>query len=356
MHELILNLHIHSVYSDGTGTHAEIGKAALKAGIDAVIVTDHNVFISDLDHYYQDNQRRVLLMTGEEIHDPCQVPQKNHLLVFGAGRELAQYANNLQQLIDQATNLGGLTFLAHPFEVSLPAFGEEDISWVDWNVQGYTGIELWNGFSELKSVIHSRFQAILYAFFPHLIARSPSRATLQKWDELLGKGLHVNAIGGTDAHALTKRLGPIRRVVFPYEFHFHTINTHLIVPNPLSGDLVDDRRMIYHALKHGNAFIGYDLPAPTRGFRFSAQSKESFALMGDTILLNGGVTLQIKVPLSHAECRLIRNGEVVKRWKGQENFTFITNQSGVYRVECYIQFLGRTRGWIFSNPIYVKEP
>lgn len=356
MHELILNLHTHSVYSDGTGTHAEIGEAALKAGIDVVIVTDHNVFISGMDQYYQDNQRRVLLLIGEEIHDPCREPQKNHLLVFGAGRELAQYASNPQQLIDQATNLGGLTFLAHPFEVSLPAFGEEDISWVDWNIQGYTGIELWNGFSELKSVIHSKAQAILYAFFPHLIARSPSNAVLQKWDELLGKGLHVNAIGGTDAHALRKRLGPIRRVVFPYEFHFHTINTHLIVPTPLSGDLVDDRRMIYHALKRGNAFIGYDLPAPTRGFRFSAQSKESFALMGDTILLNGGITLQIKVPLSQAECRLIRNGKVIKQWKGQQVFTFITNQSGVYRVECYVNFLGRTRGWIFSNPIYVKEP
>jgi hypothetical protein len=27
---------------------------------------------------------------------------------------------------------------------------------------------------------------------------------------------------------------------------------------------------------------------------------------------------------------------------------------GVYRVEAYIEFKGKRRGWIFSNPIYVK--
>ncbi len=356
MHELILNLHMHSIYSDGSGTHTEIGQAALKSGIDAVIVTDHNVFINGLDQYYQSDSRRVLLMTGEEIHDPCREPQKNHLLVFGAGQELSLYANNPQQLIDKATNLDGLTFIAHPFEVSLPIFDEEDISWVDWDIQGYTGIELWNGFSEFKSVIQSRFHAIFYAFFPQFVARSPAKAALQKWDELLTKGLQVAAIGGTDAHALIKHLGPVRRIIFPYNFHFRTINTHLIVPSPLSGDLLDDRHMILQALREGHAFIGYDLPASTQGFRFSAQSKEHLAIMGDTIFLNGGVTFQIKLPLRHAECRLIKDGNVIKSWKNQEVCTYIASQPGVYRVECYIRFLGLERGWIFSNPIYVREP
>ncbi len=356
MHELILNLHMHSTYSDGSGTYADIGRAALKAGIDAVIVTDHNVLVNGLDQYYKNDTRCVLLMTGEEIHDPCRESQKNHLLVFGAGQELSQYATHPQQLIDQAAALGGLTFIAHPFEVPLPIFGEEDISWVDWNVQGYTGIELWNGFSEFKSVIHSSLEAIFYAFFPQFVARSPANATLQKWDELLTKGLRVVAIGGTDAHALLRHLGPIQRIVFPYEFHFRTINTHLIVPNPLSGDLVNDRRMILQAMQEGHAFIGYDLPASTKGFRFSAQSKEQLAILGDTILLNGGVTFQIKIPSANAECRLIKDGEVIKRWKKQEICTYIASQPGVYRVECYIQFLGLERGWIFSNPIYVREP
>jgi predicted metal-dependent phosphoesterase TrpH len=46
MPEIILNLHMHTRYSDGSGLHADIAHAALNAGLDAVIVTDHNVLIS----------------------------------------------------------------------------------------------------------------------------------------------------------------------------------------------------------------------------------------------------------------------------------------------------------------------
>ena len=46
MHEIILNLHMHTRYSDGAGTHADIATAAMKAGLDAVIVTDHNVLVN----------------------------------------------------------------------------------------------------------------------------------------------------------------------------------------------------------------------------------------------------------------------------------------------------------------------
>ena len=32
----------------------------------------------------------------------------------------------------------------------------------------------------------------------------------------------------------------------------------------------------------------------------------------------------------------------------------LPNQPGVYRVECYIQYMGAKRAWIFSNPIYLR--
>ncbi len=41
--------------------------------------------------------------------------------------------------------------------------------------------------------------------------------------------------------------------------------------------------MIYQALAAGHAFIGYDLPAPTKGFRFTAHTEEQTYLMGDQI-------------------------------------------------------------------------
>jgi len=163
----------------------------------------------------------------------------------------------------------------------------------------------------------------------------------------------VAVVGGSDAHELKARLGPLRRTLFPYEFHFRSINTHLITPVGLTDDLIEDRQTVFEALSHGRAFIGYDLPASTRGFRFTAQGMDQTAQMGDEINAKYGVTLQIRVP-QPSECRLIRDGKLVKTWQAREYCTHITNESGAYRVEVYIDFLGRRRGWIFSNPIYIR--
>jgi hypothetical protein len=115
-----------------------------------------------------------------------------------------------------------------------------------------------------------------------------------------------------------------------------------------------DRQLVLDALRQGHAFIGYDLPAPTRGFRFSAHGMEQTALMGDEIGSKNGVTFQIKLPL-RCECNLLKDGKIVKTWRKSEAFTYTATEPGVYRVEVYIQYLGKRRGWIFSNPIYVRK-
>lgn len=353
MEELIVNLHMHTFYSDGHASHEQIAQAAQRAGLDIVIVTDHNVWVNGIEGYYKNKNKQVLLLVGEEIHNQARDPQKNHLLVFGAGRELAILASDPQLLLDGVRQAGGLSFLAHPDDPAAPVFGETGISWVDWGVQGFTGLELWNAMSEFKSRLKSRLHAFYYAFNPRQIAKGPFPETLQHWDELLNQGRKIVAIGGSDAHGLPAHLGPLRRTLFPYEFHFHSVNTHLLVPQPLSGDLVEDRRMVLDAFRQGHAFIGYDLPASTRGFRFIGQGKESTAQMGDEIATQNGVTLQIRLPF-RTECRLLKNGKLIKSWRGQENCTYITSEPGVYRAEAYVQYLGSRRAWIFSNPIYLR--
>jgi hypothetical protein len=352
MQELVVNLHMHTRYSDGHVSHADIAQAALKAGLDAVIVTDHNVYVKGPEGYYKNGDRKVLLLVGEEVHDQARQPQKNHLLVFWTGREMATLAYDPQRLLDRVGQAGGIAFIAHPVDPEAPAVNETDISWVDWQVHGYTGIELWNGLSEFKSKLKSKLHAIYYAYNPENIAQGPLPETLKKWDELLNDGKRVVAIGGSDAHALPARMGPLRRTLFPYEFHFRAINTHLITPTPLSGDLVDDRRLILEALASGHAFIGYDLPASTRGFRFTAQGKDCKAWMGGEISAQNGITIQIRLP-QPTECHLIKDGKPVKTWQKRETCMHITTETGVYRVEAYLQYQGQRRGWIFSNPIYV---
>jgi hypothetical protein len=353
MHEVVVNLHMHTRYSDGSGVHKDIATAALKAGVDVVIVTDHNVLVQGFEGYYKDRSKRLLMLIGEEIHDQARDPQKNHLLVFGAGRELATFAEEPQRLIDAVRESSGLSFLAHPDDPEAPAFKETDISWVDWSVQKYTGIELWNALSELKTVVPTKLHGAFYAYFPALVAHHPIPSTLARWDELLANGARVVAIGGSDAHALHLSMGPIHRVIFPYEFHFRAVNTHVLLAEALSGDLNTDKKMIYAAIGQGHCFVGYDLPASTKGFHFTAQGRDSAALMGDEILAKGGVTLQAKLPFQ-AEIRLLKDGNVIQGWKNQTACTHITTEPGVYRVEAHRRYLGKRRGWIYSNPIYLR--
>jgi hypothetical protein len=354
MHELVLNLHIHTRYSDGHELHSQISQAALDANLDAILFTDHNVWVNGLNGYYRVGKKKVLVMVGEEIHNQARDPQKNHLLVFGADRELATLAADPQRLIDRVNKLNGLSFIAHPFEVELRSFGEDDISWVDWQVEGFTGIEIWNSMSEFKSVIKSRLHAFFYAFFPQFIAVGPPPQTLKKWDELMAAGKQVVAIGGSDSHALPMSLGPIRRIIFPYLFHFRCINTHILTADPLSGDSNADQKMILDALKSGHVFIGYDYPASTKGFRFSANTKDGIYWMGDEVSARAGVTFQVRLPFK-TECRLLQNGKIIRTWQDREFCTYITSEPGVYRVEAYLLYLGMNRAWIFSNPIYVRD-
>lgn len=353
MQELVVSLHMHTTYSDGTGSHQEIAEAAVKAGLDAVIVTDHNVFVSGPEKYYKEGKQFMLLLVGEEIHDQARIPQKSHLLVFNACRELSNFAQNPQILIDNVRREGGLAFIAHPYDPECPPIKEDDLSWVDWQTQDYTGIELWNSLSELKIQGKSFLHILFYILFPTFLNHQPPQQHLTKWDELLNSGKTIVAVGGADAHALHVSAGLLRRTVYPYEFHFRCITTHLLTPSELTGDLEADKKMIYEAFSHGHCFVAYDLPGSTRGFNFTAQGRESNALMGDEISSDGGVTLNIKLP-KVAECRLIKDGKLLQTWNTRETCTHITSEPGVYRVEVYRQFLARRCGWIFSNPIYVK--
>jgi hypothetical protein len=354
MPEIIINLHMHTVYSDGTGTHQDIAEAAIKAGLDAVIVTDHNLLVKEMEAYYNWEGKSTLVLIGEEIHDVDRVPQKNHLLVFNTNEELADQAGDPQQLIEIIKQAGGLSFLAHPTDPAAPLFDQGDFSWVDWDIDGFTGLELWNGFSEFKTLLKSKPKAIWYAFQPRRIGRGPLPETIKIWDRLTSSGEKIVAVGGSDAHALAGSLGPLRRTLFPYLFHFQAVNTHLLISENLTGELSNDKSLIYSALRDGSCFIGYDLPHPTRGFRFFANSSHGQMQMGEEIDLRGEITLQIYLPRP-AECSLFKDGVKIKSWRGKKECFHPVSDPGVYRVEAYLFYKGRKRTWIISNPIYVRE-
>lgn len=355
VYEYAGNMHIHTVYSDGEGTHHEIANAAIRAGLDFIITTDHDVWVDGVQGIYSENDgKRVLLLTGEEIHDMNRIPTANHLLVYGVEEELTPYAGDLQRVIDRVNEKKGLCFLAHPNEVASPAFHEAAIEWKDRDVEGYHGLEIWNYMSEFKAHLTDKKTGLQAALNPGKFISGPFPETLALWDQLLLEGKRVFIIGNADAHATVYELGPIKREVFPYEHLFNCVNTHIISKHAFTGDLSHDSKLIYHALRYGQSFVGYDLPASTRGFRFSAQGHHSEAMMGERIRLGHGVTLQIVSPRI-ADIRLFKDGQLIHQETDGTHSIFIATKPGIYRVEVHLDFNGKRRGWIFSNPIFVTN-
>lgn len=357
LHEYTLNAHMHTPYSDGEWYHAQIAEAALNAGLDVIYVTDHNVFVKGPERYYEREGKRVLLLIGEEAHDAARQPQKNHLLIYGAAEGLAPHAAEPQKLIDAARAANALAFIAHPFDSTVPLIHYENISWVNWEVSGYTGLEIWNYMSDWARHLTTQPRLIRYALNPELAVDGPSAATLAKWDELTASGQRVVGIGNSDAHATVYSKWGLTRPIFPYEFLFRQMNTHLLTATPFSGDYAHDRALVLEALQNGHCFIGYDGAAPTKGFRFTASGQREARWMGDEVINKNGVTLQVALPMA-APLRILRNGQPVMETDGHTNITHIVppGEAGVFRVEVRLRYQGRWRGWIFSNPIYVRAP
>jgi hypothetical protein len=353
MHETKFALHIHTKYSDGNANHESLIEIAKKAQLDGIITTDHNIWLSGLDGYYGEGRKRIMLLVGEEVHDRSLKPAGNHMLVLGAQKEMAPYSKDPQRLIDQINRSNGLSFLAHPVEDSLEMFNEQAFPWHTLDLLGFTGIELWNQLSEFKSVTTNLFSAIINALFPKRMSIGPLERTLALWDDLIStQNRPIVAIGGVDAHQLQYNIGLVSIKLYPYLHHFKSIRTHILTAKPLSGNFLEDRRSILAALRQGHCFTAYDLPAPTDGFNFSMNNSDGQYIMGDDAPYNGGMTFQIRLPQKNL-CRLLKDGKIVREWLDRQVCTHTTTEPGVYRVEAFIPYKGKLRGWIFSNPIYV---
>ena len=70
-------IHCHTNYSDGTGSVEDVMKAANDAGLDFVMMTDHDT-MKPRDDGHEKWHGSTLLIVGTEI-----TPPNNHYIVFG---------------------------------------------------------------------------------------------------------------------------------------------------------------------------------------------------------------------------------------------------------------------------------
>jgi len=346
--ECLGNLHIHSRFSDGAGSVSEIARSAEKAGLDFVILNDHDFMTDELHLDEEGFYRSVLALVGLEIGK-----LSHHYLAYGLKEMVRAGDSSPQEVIDQVNAQGGFGFLAHPFEKGMP-FTEKSTAytWNDLSVKGFTGISIWDFSSRWKERVKTPFHGLFFLLFKSQSLKGPSRKTLSFWDGLCQQR-KVVAIGGSDAHGTLFKWGVLRIRPFSYDYLLRSANVHILLDRKLPKDLYKAKADVYRAMKVGRLFIAHEKLAPARGFRFHYVSDNSSVLtMGEEGQFQPG-DIYVKTP-ARAEIRLIRNGTLQEKWHGK-TVTCRVEQKGVYRIEVYRRlFLFGWRPWIFSNPIYLR--
>jgi hypothetical protein len=349
-HDLAGVIHVHSLYSDGTGTVPEIAAAAAANGLDYVLLTDHDTLLAKRCGE-EGWHGSVLVLVGEEV-SPL---RENHYLAFGLDRPIEHSGLGPAEIVARVNEAGGFGFLSHPFSKGSERFrrGAGGMPWRQLEVDGYAGVELWSFVTDSGERLRSIPDLLRFILTPGRFVDHPPPANLETWDRLCARRCCV-ALGGIDAHQLGLRIGnrvPLRLMAYKRSFRY--LRTHLLVERPLERSLEPDRDALYAALRAGRAYIAMDALAPARGFRFWSEGEPRLEMGDEGPAGEGDRSLVARLPRP-ARLRLLRDGRETASVDGADALEHRVEGPGVYRVEAYLRAYGRERTWIISNPIYVR--
>jgi hypothetical protein len=345
MFEYVGAIHIHSIFSDGTGTINEIAEAADEVGLDYIIITDHNT-LRALHEGYEGIYNNVAVIVGAEINDK---ENKNHYLAFGINEAFSTRIP-AKEYVKKVKEVGGIGFLAHPFEKRDSMKEHPPYPWLDWSITDFTGIEIWNHMSEWMEGLTEENK---YNYFMHPLRSivAPNKDAVEKWDEL-SLERKVVGIGGVDAHAhKVNLLGFFEVEVFPYKVLFKSIRTHILTEKKIDKSIgIDEiKKIIFEALRYGRCFISNYYHGDAKGFKFFGEDGSKIYQMGDTIELISKVRLRVLLPQDSCNIKLIKNGKLFAETDNIDA-DFIVKERGVYRVEIHKD----NKAWIFSNHIRIQ--
>jgi hypothetical protein len=393
LHDYRAILHAHAEDSAHTGgTRPEMLADAKKAGVDAILLSNHfrppADFINDSWRGLRDG---VLFVPGSEDRGFLLLPVRSIV---------ARMKEPTPSFIEAVTADGGLILLSHIEERP------------DHSMAGINGMEIYNRHADAKKDAAGvraivlmltdpgslkELQESLRLYPDEVLAAQVQYPAdyLSKWDaetqsrRLIGvaaNDCHHNQIltlmmkddatvlVGTNVdrddqmrtftaalkpgiRALTNGHRPgdiLARLDFdPYFRSFRNVSTHI-----LASELTEDA--IRSALRDGRAYVSHDWMCDPSGFLFERiaapdapdPGPRSRVIMGDEAMLAPGQKLVARFPL---ECRirLLRNGTVVAETTG-DMLMHTIDTAGVYRVEALLEIDGELRPWIYSNPIYLR--
>ncbi|MDD4768002.1 MAG: hypothetical protein PHF87_10585 [Desulfotomaculaceae bacterium] len=330
-------IHIHSTNSDGQKDLPDIIEAAHEAGCDYMILTDHDILEALPAEGWYGN---TIVLAGEEISVG---EGRGHYLAMRLASAVQPHSSP-QETINNVRARDGIGFIAHPFYDTTKRwiFGLTPVTWKDWNITGFNGLEIWNYSADWRENFTGLITYPVGLLCPNCFIDGPPAAVLKKWDELL-RFRKVTGIGSVDAHGH----------FYSYMRMFKTLRTHVVLEEALSFQapfFSKDKNMIYMALEKGNCYFSYDYLANAGGFMYSADNGRRQVIMGDEINITGaGVTLKISSP-QPGLLRIIKDSRLVASAAGARTLVEKVTEPGAYRAELLI----KNKPWIYSNPIYVS--
>ncbi|NQW03693.1 MAG: CehA/McbA family metallohydrolase [Acidobacteria bacterium] len=341
--------HVHTDRSDGSGTLDDVAKAAARAGLQFVIVTDHGdaTRVPEPPHY----RDGVLLIDAVEISTAS-----GHLVALGLDRASPYpLGAEARDTIEDVHRLGGWTVVAHPDS------SKSGLRWLGARQEmALDGIEWLNADSEWRNKSSWR----LLAAAGHYLLRPPEAiasifdrpsASLRRWDQL-NTAHHITGLAAVDAHArigLDETAAPGQTRTFlarpSYEDMFRTIVQAVELGAPLTGEPSNDATAILESMRHGRTFTVVNALAHPGQVTFTATDGTLAASMGESLPSDRPVQLYATVPApADATVALLRNGRTVAAGRGSVAFQHV-GAAANYRVE--VSLPGHAVPWIVTNAI-----
>jgi hypothetical protein len=326
-------IHVHSHLShDSRGDDDEILRAAVAAGADFLMMTDHNgpeIFRRGLNGLHGG----ILVLRGAEIR-----AEEDYVLALGIDSFIDPDGMTFREVTAAVAAQGGVAIGAHPARFR------------HWDDPNLAGVEVWDLYDEATTdrwrYAGRAFDILLsYGDYPAEIllgiVRHPAAALARFDDETRRRRLV--AVGTPDAHQNIRVLG---RQLDRYPLAFRLVTTYLFAEDRTKTALLD-------ALRRGRTYFAFDALTPAATFDFRiVDARGATWLMGDEPAAARDQTLHVFAP-HRGRITVVRDGRVIGQ-ADAARLALPVDGPGVYRAEVALQVQGRWRPWIYSNPIYVR--
>jgi hypothetical protein len=328
-------IHVHTqLGGHSVGTFNELIEAAQSNELDFVLLTEHPSPLYDTAKQTLNGKHGgVLFVGGNEVSSK---QGDRFLLLPGDAESYLDTTRNTQDLINRQKQTGGLALITYPDKFR------------SWHAEGFDGIEVYSLHTNAKNfprlLTFFDFFWSYWAYPELMIARNFERpeAVLQKYDELTASGKKLTLFGASDAHSniglsFSDRANHdlLKIHLDPYASIFKLVRLHVWLPD--GKELTQEN--LLEAIKNGDCYMAFDVLGSSDGFSFTFADNR----------------LKANAPL---KCRfvLFKDGAKVSEFAETNEMIFETKETGVYRVEAYLDSLNFAPApWIISNPIHIKH-